>query len=522
MHCPARPDAAATACRRQGETCYSGRGPSRDRIVVFSFFKKDRKSAGHPPERHRSGGAAARQGGGRGSLARPLHGPVNRSLNRPSMGAANTSPPTENSRTDREAARSLALETAAKIDLIESEMARDFLRPRVTGDGEPAANSELRPATTVGGAVAPAAPARGPIVAAAHRHPEDPYDPGTDVLSGRVDAVELVAPGAGSPLDEAAILFANRHDAEAENSLRAALSADRTGPATERGWLMLFEFLQQRGDRHGFEALATQFSLRFEHSAPCWHDYQALEPLAAAQRASGPVVALPAVVGAGIVGPLEQLKALATRHSALTLDATATRSVDAVGAELLLRVCQAFRRASHELVLLGAEQLLVALRGSVLPGRRDASDACWMLLLEVLRLLDRQVEYDEVGIEYCITYEVSPPSWEPAPPNIHVGPARPAPAVEADPLAWRGEIEGDGLPVFNRLLEAARERRSLRVECRQLRRMTLPAATALLGHAIRLQQNGVRIELRDVNTLVGALLGLMGVDTVLDVHLRRN
>jgi len=37
--------------------------------VVFSFFKKDRKRAGSPPERQRSGGAATRQGGARASLA---------------------------------------------------------------------------------------------------------------------------------------------------------------------------------------------------------------------------------------------------------------------------------------------------------------------------------------------------------------------------------------------------------------------------------------------------------------------
>ena len=63
-------------------------------------------------------------------------------------------------------------------------------------------------------------------------------------------------------------------------------------------------------------------------------------------------------------------------------------------------------------------------RGRAAAGRRcvppssraaaTASDAAWMLLLDVQRLLNRQADFEETGIQYCITYEVSPPSWEPS------------------------------------------------------------------------------------------------------------
>ncbi len=338
--------------------------------MVFSFFKKDPKEAkkvagrGGAQSSHahasRSAARPATTHDAR-SLARPLAGPVNRSLNRTSTPSTPSFATTENAIPDRELARSLAMATAAKIDAIESEMSQDFLRPR----GSPlrdnlAANSVL-----------------------------------TEPVSTEQPAFE----------DEPE--HANGQDQAAESVLRTAIETDTMGVATERGWLMLFEFLQQRGDKAGFERLTMQYALRFEHSAPGWSDY---EPSGgrADPKTESPVVKLPSMVGAKIVKPLEHLKALAMTNATLTLDVSGVRTVDSVGAELLLRVFNAFKRSSHELIVLGVEQLLNPLRSAVEPGRRDTSDACWMLLLDVQRLLNRQVDFEEAGIQYCITYEVSP------------------------------------------------------------------------------------------------------------------
>jgi hypothetical protein len=221
------------------------------------------------------------------------------------------------------------------------------------------------------------------------------------------------------------------------------------------------------------------------------------------------------------------LKALAVQHAALALDASAARSIDLVGAELLLRVVNAFKRSSHELTVIGAEQLLVPLRGAIEPGRRDSSDAAWMLLLEVLRLLGRQHDFEETGIQYCITFEVSPPSWEPPPPSLKTrvgGPGAASPsaaAVVIDPLDWRGMIGGEGEPQFGRLALEARTNKTPVVECRLLRRMGFATATSLLTLLMKLQTAGVRVEFRNVNPLVAALLHLLGITAVAGVQVRR-
>jgi anti-anti-sigma regulatory factor len=500
--------------------------------VVFSFFKKDskpaKKVAGRGSHPHAARSPARPAPHDARSLARPLPGPVNRSLNRTSTPAAPNFATTENALPDRELARSLAMATAAKIDAIESEMSQDFLKPRGTPMRDNiAANSVL---TSPASGQAPAEAAEEPEALPLDLEPppaaaraEEPFDPGEDATSYGIEAIELGTSDSSSALDETAILFANGQDQAAEAVLRSAIEADRLGAATERGWLMMFEFPQQRGDKAGFERLTMQYALRFEHSAPGWLDY---EPAAAAPRpdpkSDTPAVKLPAEVGANIVKPLEHLKALAMTNAKLTLDVSDARSIDSVGAELLLRVFNAFKRASHELIVQGAEQLLNPLRAAIEPGRRDSSDACWMLLLDVHRLLDRQNDFEEIGIQYCITYEVSPPSWEPFAANIKTRALVAAAPSAVDPLDWRGDITADGQPLFGRLMAGARPQGRLVVECRHLRRMAFSAASALLGHVIKLQQLGTTVEFRNVNPLVGALLQLLGIAAVAEVQLRRN
>jgi anti-anti-sigma regulatory factor len=489
--------------------------------VVFSFFKKDGKDG-----RRSDGSSAARPGARPVSkpVGKPAVKPLSKPLPDPAERNARAFPPakfatTENAIPARDLARSLAMETAAKIDAIESEMARDFLKPAANTGNPVGGPTTGGPKSAAAAGDLPPAPAK----------PQDVLDPGTDAFLGNMDAIEINTAGAGSVIDETAILFANGQEDAAEATLRNGIDGDIVGDNRQTAWLMLFELVNQRADGAAFEQLTMQYALRFENSPPAWMDYSAAVPMAAPPPvASGPLVTLPAVIDAQIVRVLEQLKALAAQHAALTLDVSAASSIDLVGAELLLRVINAFKRSNHELTVLGAEQLLEPLRASVESGRRDASDAGWMLLLEVLRLLARQSEFEETGIQYCITFEVSPPSWEPAPPSLKTRAATAPAAVPTqaqaafDPLDWRGVIDKEGEPFFGRLTMEARSSQHLVVECRMLRRMAFSTATALLTLLMKLQAAGVRVEFRNVNPLISALFYLLGITAVAGVQVRRS
>jgi anti-anti-sigma regulatory factor len=479
--------------------------------VVFSFFKKDPKGGTD------SGGKAPGARTPPKPIGKPLAGPVSRE---PSTTVAK-GPPTNSALPDKDLHRTLALETAAKIDAIESEMARDFLRPGGSSTMFPdsAANSTLaRPSQQQ-------VPAVGAPNADKSGKPIDLLDITTDDFNGNANAIELHAEGAGSAIEETAIL--------AEAGLRSAIQGDALGDAAQRGWLMLFELLQQRGDKAGFDSLTIEYVLRFESSPPAWIDYKeepgpvaAVAGAGTATAGGAPVISLPDVVDSGVVQYLEQLKQHSLSHQAITLDTSNVRSIDAVGAELLLRVVNAFKRASHELLVQGADQLITPLRSSVEAGRRDPSDAAWMLLLEVYRLLNRQHDFEETGIQYCITYEVSPPSWEPAPPNLKTRAAVPqqhaaAPEATTDAMQWRGTLRGEGEPHFGRLVAASKTEQKLVVDCMYLKRVEFATATSMLALVTKVRQAGATLEFRNVNYLIGALFSLLGIDTVAHVQLRR-
>lgn len=498
--------------------------------MVFSFFKKDPKDA-RPPAKG-AGARSATTSAGR-TAVKSTGRPAPEAPARGSSPGSSKFATTETALPGRDLARSLAMETAAKIDKIESEMARDFMRPAANTGGQTAA-SVVRTVAPISAPAArsaanPGAPAPGAVAPA---DPDDGLDAADDSYFGSSEAIELHTSGAGSIIDETAILFANAQEDAAEATLRAGIDGDDMGAALQNGWLMLFELVNQRGDKAGFEQLTMQYALRFENSPPAWIDYApAGEAAGAAAAAAAPValVKLPATIDAAIVKLLEQLKTLAAQYPALTLDVSAARSVDLVGAELLLRVINAFKRSSHELTLVGPEHLVGPLRAAVEPGRRDASDAGWMLLLEVLRVLNRQEDFEETGIQFCITFEVSPPSWEPAPVNLKARSASPSaatpvavPAEALAPLDWRGAIRNEGEPWFGRMLSEARSSKQLVIECRLLQRVDFSAASALLSHVMKLQASGVSTEFRSVNPLIAALFHLLGISAVSMVRLRRS
>jgi ABC-type transporter Mla MlaB component len=497
--------------------------------VGFSFFKRDTKDSRPANTRlgtpTRTPSAPARPAE-RSTGERPAHAAQRPALGRPTGAAFAV---TENAIPDRELQRSLAMATAAKIDAIESEMARDFLRPRKAAPEAAPAAAVTEQSVVVEAAPAPEEQAAAPPQRASEPSEvnEEDFDPGSEMLGGSADAIEVQAESS-SALEEAAVLFANRQDELAEAGLRGALHTDPNVAGDERAWLMLLEFLLQRNDRAGFDQVCEAFVARFGVAAPSWFLYTGPEPAPAPVESSSglPTVRLGASINSSIVKPLEEFKALAVKHPALELDVSAARSIDLVGAELLLRVINAFKRASHELTLRGVEPLLVVVRSATAAGRRDPSDAAWMLALELQRLLGRQSEFEETGIEYCITYEVSPPSWEPPPLNIHVAgaaSAAKAPAPPASPagIEWKGDLGADADAAFTRIIAAARPGGTVLVDCRLLRRMAFSAASALLGVALRLSQTGTRIEFREVNSLVAGLLQVLGISGISEVHIRR-
>jgi len=220
----------------------------------------------------------------------------------------------------------------------------------------------------------------------------------------------------------------------------------------------------------------------------------------------------------------------ATRGRAAVADFAKVVSVDAVGAALLLDVLVDFRLNARQLTVSGVNALAAALTSSIESGRRDPSDACWLLKLETLRLLGLQQQFEDLAIDYCTTYEVSPPSWEALPASVRLRGPVVAPVGEAlaadqsgsvdAPFGLSGEIDGRPEATFKALREYGNARDDVVIDCRRLRRIDFACAGEILNEAAALHRAGKSVAFRDLSCLVGCLMMVMGMHEVAELNLR--
>ena len=456
--------------------------------------------------------------------------------------------------------REIARLTAAKIDEIESEMIA-ATKPRSV-DGARGTGSRAGLAGTVYvpsgvAAAAPAAASTGPAessvagsASVAARTPGGalPTLPpqNTSIILGNGDAGLLSMEVGGTTLppafEEAAVLYSNGQATAAGTILWQAINDNSLGGHARQGWAMLFDLYQAIGRKEDFESLAIDYSARFETSPPTWDDSVAPPSDDAAARAAAAAgasasVALPVTLDAQSVKQFEQVQRFAQRNRGVVLDVSPVRSVDPLGADLLRRVLTAFGRSKVELGVQGVESLFDVLSSTIEAGRRDPSEACWLLQLDLLRLLNRQQAFDDLAIDYCVTYEVSPPPWEPMPPMVRLAapgaragldPSAPRPAGEGgfcvgpDAFLLTGELTGRSQEALASLRGYAADRAEVVVDCRSLRRLDFAAAGELLNEVVALRTGGKYLVFRDLNHLVAALLAVMGIPDLAEVRLRRH
>lgn len=442
--------------------------------------------------------------------------------------------------------RQTARATALKIDRIESEMSSEFVRPAA----RPAAAT---PAATPGKSAAPAAPATvaaaGPtaavaatpaaasaaLAAASAAATRQAAEPGASLATGPSTTTfflhdtqfDMPAADAGVedvPLfEEAAILFANGQSAMVEHLLRDAVEADDLGSATITAWAMLFDLYQINGDQVQFENLSIAYASRFETSPPGWIEPAAPEPSTTPARAPAvPSVVFTDKLDAGVVKTLEKARSLAERNPAMRLEFMRITEVDPIGCGLLLRVLKQLQKSGIDLILVGAPELVAKVRAILEVGRRDETEAPWLLLMELLALLNQESAFEEASIDYCVTFEVSPPAFVPPRSKVTTAMEELAPdAADDDVYVMPSIIEGKTTALVTALTAFVSEHNPARIDCANLARVDVNAAGQLLAGLMPVAGDGRSIEFINVNHLVAALFNVMGLKQIIRIVTRR-
>lgn len=341
--------------------------------------------------------------------------------------------------------------------------------------------------------------------------PDD--DLSLDECAGLVE-VQEVSTGIGSVCEEVAVLYANGNVREAE-ALLDALLADATHGDDEWPWTMLLDLYRLTAQRDRFESRVIEYATRFERSPPPWQDLSVASPRPRSNAV--PAVKLAGALTDAMAKQVEQIVVLGQRNCAVRIDLQAARDADDAGCELLLSALERLRRDRVRVSLSGVSKLVDVLASRLATGvaQRRAS---WLFVLELLQHGGTQERFDDLALDYAITFEESPPSWSPVEPLPEASESVGSAAVRSiGHLVFEGEITGGGSAVFGRLVGQSEERNDIVVDCSRLQRMDFVSAGTLFNVLSTLQGKGRHVTLRNVNAMVLALLHVMGVGQVAKV-----
>ncbi|HET7793191.1 MAG TPA: hypothetical protein VFL64_07385 [Rhizobacter sp.] len=394
------------------------------------------------------------------------------------------------------------------------------------------------PATPVQAAQSPNQPQLAPL----------DMNAGADALSSQFAELSEVAHD--PDLDEAVIAFANADFELCEQSLSALTGAGGGRSQHAETWLALFDLYRAIGQQHKFESLAIDYAQAFGWSAPQWFSMPKMVAEAASEerqpraRIDGQVGwVCPAVIDAEAVAKLRSQ----TLQMPLpwVFDWGALKSVDAEGAARLSELFRGWMPQTLDMRWLSGERLIEVLQDAAPTGVRDADPVFWQLRLDVLRIVNRPDQFDEAAIDYCVTYEVSPPSWEPAVCQARISGASvstqsPPMSVVSDVsttfqesqiidepgmvqvarVELSGQLVGDISATLTKMNEELGTAAIVNVSCARLIRVDFIAAGDLLNWVLARRSENRAVTFSDSHRLVALFFGAMGINEHAKVKVR--
>lgn len=411
----------------------------------------------------------------------------------------------------------IARATERKIDAIEFEMSRDMGRPKSLASK---ANTD-GPLTRTG-----PNQFHSDFIATDFQSTVALNLPTTELLLGHMElnTASMAKTESVPLLEEAAILFATGQVKVAEHMLRSAIDLDNLGNATTLAWFMLFDLYQIERNQYAFESLSLDYAGKYETSPPVWHNSTTdLEAPESKDESTIPGLIFPSKLDGDIIKLLQRLNNLSDSNKVLKLDFGRVKTVDPVGCGLLLRAMRNLQKTKHDLVLVAAQNLTEQIRSILEVGRRDETEAPWLLLLEVLQLLQLKEVFEEASIDYCVTFEVSPPAFEAPTTKVTTAVAEAVAEEEnSDRFKMPKVIEGSTDALVKEIAAHAKDHDLVILDCSQLERVEFGASAQLLNGLVPISATkGKTIQFHEVNYLVMHLFNAMGLKNVAAIFPRK-
>lgn len=494
-------------------------------------------------------------------------------------GAQNSSVISDAERPQGEAYRDDVAAVKDKIDQIEQQMVKEGFRPSIAPRPLPPAARGDFDSTTRAAHFAPTLPTPGPgepgaaavaVMGGGLSPPSDaapsalptlpPLDMGltfeaSQIASPAAPTFDLVLDEVQPPaeaqelahdpdLDEAVIAFANGDNETCERSLTELTQAGGPRNLHADTWLVRFDFYRATGQQQSFESLAIEYVHLFGLSPPQWFSIPKM--VAESRKTEKPVaVAGPKPTGITWSSPevfdLDALALLKKRCESAPMpwlqDWSPMQRIEVEVREPLTDLLRQWAKQNIEIRWLAGETLLEQMREQTPVGERDVDVGWWMLRLEALRVVNRPDQFDEAAIDYCVTYEVSPPSWDPARCKVRVtsgGATTQAPgsnvtatgslaflestlvdeagAGSVSQLEMAGQLVGDITDLLRQMSEQVGTAAMVQISCPKLLRLDFIAAGDLLNWVLTQRSENRSVQFVDAHRLVALFFGAMGIN----------
>jgi len=412
---------------------------------------------------------------------------------------------------------------ASQKDAWQAPVATATLPPTAPPDAPPQALT----AAPMGAAILPPAP-----VIAASPAPIEPLDP-------------VVEAG----LQDAAVQFAEGDSAAAEAVLLGMLQADEVS-ATSADVLAsaLFDLYRATGQQDGFDVVAMDYAERFGRSPGEWFSLPELigAGVPAQPSVSAPLMVLqqdavwecPTVLGEAAVAVLTQR--FACTSVPWYVDWSPLNEIESSAAGALSKLLSYWCANPVDLHLSGVEQLLRALENRTPEGDNRADPVWWRCRLDALCVLQRHDDFEGLALDYCVVYEVSPPSWKAPVCHFHqdLAPSGFGSLVDGpesvmgsefsdDPAQYSrcelvGELVGDAPQALQHLQDASASAHHVVVSCALLIRSDFKVTDSILNWALICQSKNCHIQFVHVPRLVAVFFQMLGIDRYADILVRSN
>jgi anti-anti-sigma regulatory factor len=165
------------------------------------------------------------------------------------------------------------------------------------------------------------------------------------------------------------------------------------------------------------------------------------------------------------------------------------------------------------------EGLEKVLRAAFNEKATEAQRPYWMLLFELYILQNKPAEFEELGLEYAVAFEMSPPNWETYVNSIAAAaknvPSKPVAVASAPPesgFPLKGVLSLASANQLGELNAYAASRSEVTIDMSKVLRIDFVFTASFFEAVKAMQAAGKRVILANLNELNAALLEALGVN----------